>query len=239
MSPTPSTPKTGLRLHDLNLKIGQTVQLISHGQPSAKYFTHLIGHAEPDFLMLRRPVANGWALTLDEGQLFDLRVFCGVSLYEFETRLQTLLLHPRNYMLMSCPQKIHETRWRSHQRVQCDLPVHILKAPMLTGESPLRSYRLQDVSALGAALLAPHALGDIGQSLQVELTFNLAAMGTQERLVLEADIQTVQPWRDASGQSAGFQIGIRFHQVEPSLLLLINELDKPLLHGVGPARPDV
>jgi len=223
-----SDNKSGPRLIDLDLRIGQTVQLISRGKQQVKHFTRLIGHAEPDFLMLRVPVANGWTVTFEEGQLFDVRVFCGVSLYEFETHLQTLLLHPRNYMLMSCPEKITATRLRSHQRVQCALPVTVLQAPNGVGEVLESAYRFQDLSGVGAALVGPHALGEVGQSLQVELSFALAATGTQEKLVLDADIQTVQPLRDASGHSSGFQIGIRFHQIEPSVLLLVNELQKPM-----------
>ena len=81
--------------------------------------------------------------------------------------------------------------------------------------------------------MGPQALGEVGQSLQVELAFSLAATGTQEQLVLGADIQTVQPLRDASGQSAGFLHGIRFHRVEPCVLLLVSELQKPLSHGAA------
>lgn len=229
----PSEKKSGLRLIDLDLRVGQTVQLISHGKKSVKHFTRLIGYSEPDFLMLRVPVENGWTVTFDEGQLFELRVFCGVSLYEFETRLQALLLHPRDYMLMTCPQKIREKRLRSHERVQCVLPVHVVQAPNLAGEAQAGAYRFQDLSGLGAALVGPQALGEVGQSLQIKMEFALAATGTQEKLVLGADIQTVQPLRDSSGKSAGFVYGIRFHRVEPCVLLLVNELQKPRSHGVA------
>ncbi len=229
----PTEKEAGLRLTDLDLRIGQTVQLIRHGQQPVKHYTRLIGHAEPDFLMLRVPVENGWTITFDEGQSFDVRVFCGVSLYEFETRLQSLLLHPRNYMLMTCPQNIRETRLRSHERAQCALPVRVVQAPRMAGEPQAGAYRFQDLSGSGAALVGPQALGEVGQSLQVELAFSLAATGTQEQLVLGADIQTVQPLRDASGQSAGFLHGIRFHRVEPCVLLLVSELQKPLSHGAA------
>ena len=230
MTKTPEKPPQ-LRLTDLELRVGQTVQLISHGKKQVKHFTRLIGHAEPEFLMLRVPVENGWTVTLDEGQLFDVRLFCGVSLYEFETRLISQLLNPRNYMLMTYPQQIRETRLRSHERVQCVLPVHVLQAPNLAVEAPVGVYRFQDLSGLGAAMVGPHALGEVGQSLQVELAFSLAATGTQERLVLSADIQTVQPLRDTTGKSSGFLHGIRFHRVEPCVLLLVSELQKPLFHG--------
>jgi hypothetical protein len=76
-------------------------------------------------------------------------------------------------------------------------------------------------------------LGEVGQSLQVKMEFSLASTGTQEELVVGADIQTVQPLRDTSGNSVGFLHGIRFHRVEPCVLLLVSELQKPLSHGAA------
>lgn len=222
---------TPLRLTDLDLRIGQTVQLITRGPQPAKHYTRLIGHAEPDFLMLRVPVENGWTVTLDEGQSLDVRVFCGVSLYEFESRLQTLLLHPRNYMLLSCPLVVRETRLRSHERAQCALPVRIAQAPSLSGGAMHQGFRFQDLSGSGAALVGPQVLGEVGQSLQIELVFDLAATGTREQLVIGANVQSVQPVRDATGQTTGHLHGIRFHQVEPRILLLVNELQKPQAQG--------
>lgn len=46
-----------------------------------------------------------------------------------------------------------------------------------------------------------------------------------------ADIQTVKPLRDASGQTTAYLHGIRFHQVEPRVLLLVSELQKPQAYG--------
>lgn len=216
-----------LRLINLELRIGQTVQLITHGPHPTKYYTRLIGHADPHFLMLRVPMENGWSVTLEEGQSLDVRVFCGVSLYEFESRLETLLLNPRNYMLLSCPSAIHETRFRSHERVQCNLPVRIAQAPAVLTVGTEGGFRLQDLSGSGAALVGPQMLGELGQSLKIELTFDLAATGTHEQLVIGADLQSVQPLRDAVGQVSGYLHGIRFHEVEPRVLLLVNELQKP------------
>lgn len=226
---------TALRLTDLDLRIGQTLQIITRGPQPAKHYTRLIGHAEPDFLMLRLPVENGWTVTLQEGQSLDVRVFCGVSLYEFESRLQTLLLHPRNYMLLSCPVTIRETQLRSHERVQCALPVRIVQASDSPGGTPHEGFRFQDLSGSGAALVGPRALGEVGQSLQVELAFDLAATGTHERVVMEAVVQSVQPLRNASGRTSGYLHGIRFHEVEPRILLLVSELQKPHTHGAARA----
>lgn len=221
---------TGLRLSNLDLRIGQTLQLIAHGPQPAKHYTRLIGFVEQEFLMLRVPVENGWTVTFDEGQRFDVRVFSGVSLFEFETRLQTLLLHPRNYMLMACPTTIRQTQLRSHERVPCALSVRVTRTP--AGQSEPSAYRLQDLSGSGAALVGPRALGEPGQSLQLGLDFDLAATGTHEELLLGGDIQTVQPLKDASGQVKAYLHGIAFHKVEPRVLLLVYELQKPLAQGV-------
>jgi Flagellar protein YcgR/PilZ domain len=211
----------------LELRIGQTVQLITHGPHPKKYYTRLIGHADPHFLILRVPLDNGWTVNLKEGQSLGVRMFCGVSLYVFESRLETLLLNPRNYMLLSCPSVIHETRLRSHERVQCNLHVRIAQGPALPTGGIEEGYSFQDLSGSGAALVGPQMLGEPGQSLGVELTFELAATGTHEKLLMSADLQSVQPLRDATGNLSGYLHGIRFHEVDPRILLLVNELQKP------------
>ncbi len=223
---------TALRLTDLDLRIGQTVQIITRRPQPTKYYTRLIGYAVPDFLMLRVPVQSGWTVTLDEGQSLDVRVFCGVSLYEFECRLQTLLLNPRNFMLLSCPSSIRETRLRSHERVQCALSVRIVQAQELPAGAILEGYKFQDLAGSGAALVGPHLLGEVGQSLQVELAFDLAATGTHELLTIGADVQSVKPLLDAAGHTTGHLHGIRFHEIDPRILLLVSELQKPNAHGV-------
>ncbi|MEY2621336.1 MAG: hypothetical protein RIT26_1156 [Pseudomonadota bacterium] len=226
-----------LRLSDLDLRIGQTVQIITRRLQPTKHYTRLIGHAEPDFLMLRVPLENGWVVSLDQGQSLDVRVFCGVSLYEFESRVQTLLLNPRNFMLLSCPSSISETRLRSHERVQCALPVHVVQAPKISSVAVPQGFHFQDLAGSGAALVGPMVLGEVGQSLQLEWAFDLLATGTHEQLSLEADIQSIKPLRNAAGQVTGHLHGIRFHVIEPRVLLLVAELQKPYAHGLASNSP--
>lgn len=213
------------KLLDLDLRIGQTVQLITHGPQPRKYFAPLIGFVEREFIMVRVPLDNGWAVQFKEGETFDVRVFCGVSLFEFEVRLQTLLLHPRNFMLLSCPTRVRQTRLRSHERVKCALPVEVLEAPL--GTSPWTGTQFQDLSGGGAALAGPQALGDAGQHVRLQLDFHLTATGTHEQVVLDAVIQSVQPLRNHAGQTTGHHHGIRFAQTDPRILLLVSELQKP------------
>lgn len=220
----PSDATQSVKLSDMDLRIGQTVQLITAGPQPRKYFTRLIGHVDQEFILLRVPVENGWTVSLNEGQVFDVRVFCGVSLYEFQSRLQALLLQPRNYMMFSCPNSIRQTRLRAHERAKCALPVRVVEAPVGAAQA---GFQFQDLSGGGAALVGPVALGTPGDTLALAMDFHLVATNTDEHLVLRADIQSVQPLRDQSGQTTGYHHGIRFSVVEPRILLLVNELQKP------------
>jgi c-di-GMP-binding flagellar brake protein YcgR len=213
-----------IRLADMDLRIGQTVQLISLGQHQSKYFTRLIGYVEGEFIMLRVPMEKGWTVPLEAGLKLQVRVFFGVSLYEFETRLETVLLHPRNYMLLSCPEQIRSTRLRAHERAKCALPVQVLQSPVGGAD---QGFVFQDLSGGGAALLGPKALGEPGQQIEVALEFLLAATGSHERVVLDAEIQTFQALRDQAGQASGYLHGIRFAQSDPRVWLLVSELLKP------------
>ena len=213
------------RLTDLDLRIGQNLQLISHGPQPRKYYTRLIGFVEREFIMLRVPLENGWPVPFLEGQSFDVRVFCGVSLFEFQTHLQALLLSPRNYMLLSCPSSIDQMRLRSHERVKCALPVKILQASI--DPSACVGFEIHDLSGSGAALVGTTALGEVGQRVQFEISFHLMATDTQEQLEIQADIQSVQPLRNPSGQITGYHHGLHFSVVEPRILLLVNELQRP------------
>lgn len=213
-----------IELADMDLRIGQTVQLITQGPKASKHYTRLIGHVEREFIMVRVPVEKGWAVPMEAGQNLSVRVFCGVSLFEFDCRLETVLLHPRNYMLLSCPSHIRQTRLRSHERAKCALPVQVVQAH---GAPPSEGFQFQDISGSGAALLGPVALGEPGASLVLSLSFYLAATDTQECLQLQADIQSVQAVRNQAGQTTGYHHGVRFAQVEPRILLLVYELLKP------------
>lgn len=219
------------RLTDMDLHIGQTVQLITRDSQPRKYFTQLIGFVEREFIMLRIPQENGWSVQLSEGTALDVRVFSGVSLYEFQSRLQTLLLNPRNFMLLSCPSSVRQTKFRSHERVKCALPVQVLQAQGEKGQGEQGSYagfEFHDLSGAGAALVGPQPLGEPGQQIKLQLDFYLAATGgTQERLEIMADIQSFKPLLNATGQASSYHHGIRFAAIEPRLLLLVNELQKP------------
>ena len=63
------------RFSDMDLRIGQTVQMILSGPVEHKYFTRLIGYVEPEFMMLQVPTDHGWLASVREGQSLAVRLF--------------------------------------------------------------------------------------------------------------------------------------------------------------------
>lgn len=211
------------RFSDMDLRIGQTVQMILHGPVEHKYFTKLIGFVESEFMMLQVPMENGWAVTLREGQSTTVRLFSGVSLFECDTRITALLLNPRNFLLLAFPKEVRETRIREHERVAVRLAVDVISAPAGKG---LDGCRLKDVSGKGAAVWSPRALGQVGQRLLLGISFDLKATGSHERVQLAGTIRSSQPQPDDGNGASGFSQGIEFDSVEPRILLWVNELPR-------------
>jgi hypothetical protein len=208
---------------DMDLRIGQTVQMILQGPVEHKYFTKLIGFVDSEFIMLQVPTEHGWAVSLREGQSLVIRLFSGVSLFEFDSRITALLLNPRNFLLLAFPRDVRETRIREYERVPVRICADVISAPVGKG---LEGCRLKDISGKGAAVWSPRALGETGQRLLLGIDFDLKATGSHERVQMAGTIRSVQAQADEAAGTAGFLQGVQFDSVEPRILLWVNELPR-------------
>ncbi len=207
------------RFRDMDLRVGQRVQLIVPDTLTLKFYTTIIGWVEGEFLILRVPDEQGRTLHLKQGEALEIRLFSGVSVFAFATRLETLLLHPRNYMLMAFPKAITETRMRSHPRVRASLPVEVLGVDDQVGQ--WTDFRLDDLSGSGAAIVGPSTLGAAGARISLALKFQLHATGREERVLMDASLQSVYPLETPS---ARFRHGLKFESIDPRIVLLVQEL---------------
>lgn len=210
---------------DMDLRIGQRVQLIEQGPIPHKHYTNLIGGVENEFIMLKVPTDNGWNVPMREGQILELRLFSGTSVFTFKSRIETLLLNPRNYMLLSFPEKIEEVRLRSHIRVRAALPIEITEA--VCPPETRQHFRIVDLSGSGAAIVGPASLGPVGHKVRFSMYFDLQSTGKKEHLDILADIKSVEPLPHKEGQQAHppqYQHGVMFGDIDARLVLLVEEL---------------
>ncbi len=214
-SPLPS-------LSGMNLRIGQPVQVLWRGAYEYKHYTRLIGFWEHDYVILRMPMENGWPVPLSNKQTLDVRLFSEVSIFQFSTSVQSVQNHPRNFVILDYPQTVQETRLRSHERVNCQLPVRITHSSI----GPCEGYHFLDLSGSGASLVGPHPLGSVQSAITLELAFELKATGTQECLLLPATVQAVQALPVDSAHTTLYRHGIQFEHIDPRVLLLVHELPR-------------
>ena len=214
------------KFSEMDLRVGQRVQLISAAPPVPKLYTHLIGDVEGEFLILKVPREAAGAIPVREGQRVEVRLFSGVSVFSFESQIQTLLLNPRNYMLMSFPTQIHATRLRSHVRVATHMEIEVLKAPQST--HALQGFHLQDLSGSGAMVVGKLPLGEKGAAVTLGWHFYLHATGKQESVEIGAEIQSIEQviHPDAPQAPALYKHGVKFDVIDPRIVLLVQELSQ-------------
>lgn len=210
---------------DMHFQVGQRVQLILEGPSEHKQYTSVIGWVENEFLMLRVPQEDGWVVHMREGMNVEVRLFSGLSIFTFKSRINTLLLNPRNYMLMSFPEDILETPMRSHLRVRTSLPVEIVQS---TVGHNLGDFHLHDISGGGTSVVGPHKLGEVDSQVKLRLRFDLQSTGKSEDAEMTGTIQNVELVHRANQNSSKpeYQHGIRFDEPDARVVLLVHELQQ-------------
>lgn len=210
----------------MDLRVGQRVQLIQDNASANKHYTTVIGYVENEFLMLRVPQEDGWIVHLNEGMNVEVRLFSGLSIFTFKSRINAMLLSPRNYMLMSFPEEIVEAPMRAHMRVRTSLPVEILASAQ--GALTLNQFHLHDLSGGGASIIGLEKLGQPETTIKIGLRFDLQSTGKSEHVELEATIQNVEAVHAANQENAKpeFQHGIQFKEIDARVVLLVHELQQ-------------
>lgn len=224
MSNHEQAPKKA-KFADMKFQVGQRVQLIQDGAGAHKHYTSVIGWVENEFLMLRVPQDDGWITHLREGMNVEVRLFSGLSIFTFKSRINTLLLNPRNYMLLSFPEDILESPMRAHLRVRTSLPVEILESA--SGHN-LGEFHLHDISGGGTSVVGPFKLGEVESRIKLVLRFDLQSTGKSEHAEMMGTIQNVEHVHHANQADAKpeYQHGIRFDQPDARVVLLVHELQQ-------------
>ena len=204
---------------DMGLRVGQPLQLLISGPLPSKHYTRLIGYVDQEFMMIKVPIDKGRPVPFLDEQVVQVRVFSGLSIYQFDCAVIARLMVPRNTMLLGVPRQLQETRMRSHVRVKTQMPVQVLQAPQVAAGSA--GFRLEDLSGGGAAITGPRPLGQAGEAVRLSLSFHLSATGDDETVEITGRIRSLGP---ASASGTQQLHGIEFDSTDPRILLLIYEL---------------
>lgn len=213
-----------LLTNDLNLEVGDTVQLQFHlADISPRHYVKVIGYHGDQSIMLSTPQINGRTLLVPEKQPVTVRVLSGRYIVAFKTCVLKSRTDPFAYLHLEYPNQTQSVNVRRAQRIKLKGEASVL--PAFDDNSTLsinREVHLEDLSTSGALLMSDYRLGDVGDLLNVsiDLKFNISATDqTEQQLNLVAVIRNIRQRAAIHGNVSLYGVEFRFANPSEAIYL--------------------
>lgn len=210
------TKKNTIEFEDMNLQVGVRLQiLLNHSDNAVVHYSTLIGFVAGEYLLLTIPQDSGAMVALQEGMGVVIRVFTGVSVFTFDSRIESVVLTPRNFMLLAFPAAIQKVGLRKAVRVKANLAVRV-KSPVEAED--VTTATLSDISLSGALISTSKSLGTTGDVIAIEFSLNDQTADQLVTIATTASIRSLQQSAGSTADGATFQTvyshGINFHDID-------------------------
>jgi c-di-GMP-binding flagellar brake protein YcgR len=184
------TKKSKIEFEDMNLQVGVRLQIMLKGAsvPTVLY-TALIGFVSQEYLLLQIPQENGKPVAIPENAAVAIRVFSGVSVFTFDSKVESVTHAPRAFMLLAFPQEIQKVGLRKAIRVKANLPVRILNP---VDKEVLKEATLSDISLSGALVSTSNPLGSTGDTISIEFSIRAQPQNQDVTIRTSASVRSVQ-----------------------------------------------
>jgi c-di-GMP-binding flagellar brake protein YcgR len=212
---------SSLKFHDLNLKVGDRLQL----EPPAKLgaercIVKLVGYVENVSLLVTAPSENGMYLSLLEDEVVVIRGFSRRNAFGFSSAIRRICKLPFGYLHLSFPGEIQGTVIRKSPRVKTRIITTITSPD--AGDAASQTGTIVNISSTGAQLTARNFFGEVGKTIRLAFRINLhnidaylTACGTIRRIFTDEDEKEADP-------QASY--GIEFHDLNPNDRMILQSL---------------
>jgi c-di-GMP-binding flagellar brake protein YcgR len=206
------TKKSTIEFEDMNLQVGVRLQIMPSqtSNPTVHYST-LIGFVSGEYLLLKVPQESA---SMQAGESVIIRVFSGVSVFTFGTKIESVLATPRSLMVLEFPSSIQKVGLRKAVRVKANLPVKIKNA---LDPHNFKMATLSDISLSGALVSTARPLGTSGDLIDIEFSLRDQASDQDVTIATTASIRSVQQSAGSTADGATFHTvyshGINFHDI--------------------------
>lgn len=154
-------------LLELNLGIGDALQLQDPSAPSLRYYAKLIGFLNKAGIIVTHPLQNDVLLRVEDGKSFLVRGFSGRKTYEFSAYVLSSRAVPYPHLHLTFPKKIDCMTMRGALRIKpkslagwiepVGSDAGTIKMPMV----------IVDMSTSGLRVHAKRQFGNIGDRINV------------------------------------------------------------------------
>lgn len=202
-----------LRLEDVRLKIGETVQLQSTAERDPpRHYVKLIGYAKGRSFIVTTPTQDGSYLLVRDGLGYVVRMFAGKNIYAFSASVIRSANTPYPHLHLTYPDEVVTRAVRGAERVDVRLI-----ASVDNGSGRPVPATVENLSASGAGLHSRSQLGAVGAELK--LGFKLELDGIARVLSIAAVVRIVQPSVTTEGE---WMTGVAFRAIEAEQRLLLS-----------------
>ena len=187
--------------------MGLRTQTAGNGAPM--HPCRLIGFAPNEMLFVTLPYVDGRMMPLNPGENVDVVAIASQTVYRFVCSAVAIHQTPFDYLVLSKPGAVRRRRERQSIRVRARLPVRF---KLGAAAGPAGGVALaREVSARGLSVVAPWALGQVGERLHV--AFELRTGGVETAIETSAIIRNVQ---HEAGSDAPATLGLELDELTPA-----------------------
>ena len=162
--------ETIVSMEDIHWRIGESLSLQPHDNPTLRYSVRLIGFVKNKSVMLTAPTLDGKFSFVRDGQTFVIRSFSGKKAYAFTAAAVKSVHAPYPYLHISYPQQVRATAIRKGARAA----VKIIASVSLGQPVRTVATTLIDLSVGGASGIARQAFGAKGEGGQIKFKLHVA-----------------------------------------------------------------
>lgn len=194
----------------LGLQPGDSLQLQSMADDKRRFRARLVGYVPYQSVVVTAPSPEDKVLLIREGEMFMVRGYVGDHAVAFRSRVLMTQRQPYAYMHLSYPQELEKAAMRKAPRIRVERMVNVVNDT--AGGAGVVAV-MRDLSATGALIESVNPLGNPGDRLVIETSFDFEGMPDQAQR-LTAVIRNL---RDPAGEAVGQ--GVEFHELTPEAAL--------------------
>lgn len=162
--------ETLVSMDDVRWRIGESLSLQPHDNPTLRYTVRLIGFVKNKTVIVTAPVLDGKFGFIRDGQTFVVRSFSGKKAYAFTVAAVRSVHAPYPYLHISYPQQVRATAIRKGSRAA----VKIIASVSLGQPARTIATTLIDLSVGGGSGISRQAFGVKGEMGQIKFKLHVA-----------------------------------------------------------------
>lgn len=216
-----SNKKERVTFEEMNLRIGNRLQLVAFHPGKVSYYSTLTEYKHDKCLSVEMPQENGKDAPFKMSERIDVRFFSGISIYIFSSIVNSIYFRRQTFLELSFPGDIHVIKLRKDMRMSHKLPVMVANVMNGKLEQP-RIVITADISASGAMLQTTASLGEVGEEIGFSFSVKNKTPEQDTCIKSRAVIRNCRVENAiVAGKKPVYKHGVLFTQLDPADQLLL------------------